>query len=85
MGPAMHMHVYEHSLPHLRLQGCAYASVLATSDCKVLYATGTDKKIKEFEDPTVRPWSAPLLALPRSRTSPQPLPCCPVTQPPAAL
>ena len=52
--------VYEWRLKDLKrdkehvLKGCAYASVLATPDCKLLYATGTDKKIKEFEDSTVR-------------------------------
>ncbi|GLC59167.1 hypothetical protein PLESTB_001455600 [Pleodorina starrii] len=50
--------VYEWRLRDLKrekehvLKGCAYASVLATPDCKLLYATGTDKKIKEFEDST---------------------------------
>eukprot|EP00198_Chlamydomonas_reinhardtii_P011942 XP_001701279.1 flagellar associated protein [Chlamydomonas reinhardtii] len=50
--------VYEWRLKDLKrdkehvLKGCAYASVLATPDCKLLYATGTDKKIKEFEDST---------------------------------
>ena len=51
--------VYVHanlSLLLLRLllpQGCNYSSVLATPDCKTLYATGSDKKIKEFEDSMV--------------------------------
>lgn len=42
------VHLQEHVL-----KGCAYASVLATPDCKHLYATGSDKKIKEFEDVSV--------------------------------
>ncbi len=52
--------VYEWRLRDLKrekehvLKGCAYSSVLATPDCKLLYATGTDKKIKEFEDSSVR-------------------------------
>ncbi|KAL6752180.1 WD repeat domain 65-like protein [Haematococcus lacustris] len=32
------------------LKGCNYSSVLATPDCKTLYATGSDRKIKEFEE-----------------------------------
>mmetsp|Transcript_36831 Transcript_36831/g.108610 ORF Transcript_36831/g.108610 Transcript_36831/m.108610 type:complete len:1386 (-) Transcript_36831:299-4456(-) len=32
------------------LKGCAYSSVLATPDCKTLYAAGSDRKIKEFEE-----------------------------------
>lgn len=32
------------------LKGCNYSSVVSTPDCKTIYATGTDKKIKEFED-----------------------------------
>uniref|UniRef100_A0A7S0YIJ8 Cilia- and flagella-associated protein 57 n=1 Tax=Polytomella parva TaxID=51329 RepID=A0A7S0YIJ8_9CHLO len=32
------------------LKGCNYSSVLATPDCKTLYATGSDKRIKEYED-----------------------------------
>ncbi|MEW5319195.1 MAG: hypothetical protein WDW38_010360 [Sanguina aurantia] len=32
------------------LKGCSYSSVLATPDCKTLYACGSDRKIKEFED-----------------------------------
>lgn len=32
------------------LKGCNYSSVLATPDCKTLYAAGSDKKIKEFEE-----------------------------------
>lgn len=32
------------------LKGCNYSSVVSTPDCKTIYATGTDRKIKEFED-----------------------------------
>lgn len=35
------------------LKGCSYSSVLSTPDCKTLYACGSDKKIKEFEDSMV--------------------------------
>lgn len=32
------------------LKGCSYSSVLASPDCKTLYAAGSDHKIKEFEE-----------------------------------
>ena len=32
------------------LKGCSYSSVLSTPDCKTLYAAGSDRKIKEFEE-----------------------------------
>mmetsp|Transcript_22834 Transcript_22834/g.63112 ORF Transcript_22834/g.63112 Transcript_22834/m.63112 type:complete len:1547 (+) Transcript_22834:150-4790(+) len=32
------------------LKGCNYTSVLSTPDCKTLYAAGSDRKIKEFEE-----------------------------------
>ncbi len=68
--------VYEWRLKDLKrekehvLKGCAYASVLATPDCKLLIATGTDKKIKEFEDPVSGALAA-VCARVAARTRPQ--------------